>query len=155
MGAYSHFTSRMLTPSCSRDFPPPSRVITVIRCPSSTKAAERWYTVEPIPPHLGGYSADSIAMCRPISTISRSRDAHFKRMAFPSLEILLSFDNLCLNYRSPSASMIHSGRLGRQIRFRCLNHSLYTLLWSSQLVMKKRLSLILFALFLTMVGVRS
>ena len=44
-------------------FPPPFLVIMVTWWPLEAKAEERWKTVDPIPPHRGGYSADNMAMC--------------------------------------------------------------------------------------------
>ena len=53
-------------------------VMTEIVCPIAASLDERWNTVEPIPPHLGGYSPDIIAMCK-TSPINRSREALLKR----------------------------------------------------------------------------
>ena len=53
-------------------------VITVMLCPKAANLEERWNTVDPMPPHLGGYSPDIIAMCK-APPVNRSREALLKR----------------------------------------------------------------------------
>ncbi len=53
----------MLTPSRTGDSPFDFLVITVILWPDSANFEDRWKTVDPMPPHLGGYSPEIIAMC--------------------------------------------------------------------------------------------
>jgi len=59
-------------------------VMTVILCPKAANLEDRWNTVEPMPPHLGGYSPDIIAMCM-ASLVNRSGEALLKRTGVESL----------------------------------------------------------------------
>jgi hypothetical protein len=68
----------MLTPSRIGEFPLDFLVMTEILCPMAASLDDRWYTVDPIPPHLGGYSPDIIAMCM-APPVNRSREALLKR----------------------------------------------------------------------------
>lgn len=63
IGIGIHGTGMTVTPSNSGGSPLDLRVITDTLCPKSAKCEDRWKTVDPIPPHLGGYSAETIAMC--------------------------------------------------------------------------------------------